>query len=228
MIFAGYVWLTLPDVSGLKNKNPKTTAVIEQRKYEAKAKKKHFRIRQNWIRFNQIPDLFKKAVRISEDSAFYSHEGIDYDELSEAIKDNLKSRKIKRGASTITQQLAKNLYLSTDRSFIRKFREYFITRRLESKLSKNRIFNLYLNVIEFGPGIYGVEAASKYYFNKSATYLTLEEMVRLTAVIPKPLIVRPDRKNRWFYWRCRWITKTLRRYNYIDQSSCNNLLQAFK
>jgi monofunctional biosynthetic peptidoglycan transglycosylase len=228
IIFAGYLWFTLPDVRSLVNTNPETTAIIEQRKHEAQEKKQPLYIRQKWISFRQIPLMFQRCVRISEDASFYSHEGIDYDELTEAIKDNIKSRKIKRGASTITQQLAKNLYLSTDRSFIRKIREYFIANRLEKHLSKNRIFHLYLNVIEFGPGIFGVEAAARYYFKKSANNLNLEEIIRLTAVIPRPLEIRPDRKSRWLHWRCRWITNTLKRYNYIDQTIRSRLLQVFK
>jgi monofunctional biosynthetic peptidoglycan transglycosylase len=224
----GYMWFTLPDVSILIKYNPKTTAIIEQRRQESDEKKQKFRVRQKWVTFHKIPDMFKRCVRISEDAGFYNHEGIDYDELTEAIKDNIKNRTIKRGASTITQQLAKNLYLSTDRSFYRKFREYFITRRLEAQLSKNRIYHLYLNVIEFGPGIFGVESASNFYFKKSISDLTLEEMIRLTAIIPRPLTIRPDRESRWLYWRCRWIANALKRYKYIDQTTCNHLLQRFK
>ena len=226
--FILYIWLRLPDVSDLVRFNPKTTAIIEQRKEEAEDSNINFRVRQKWVSFQQIPSMLKNCVRISEDASFYVHEGIDFDELGEAIKENIKSRKIKRGASTITQQLAKNLYLSTDRSFYRKFREIFITNRLEKQLTKNRIFHLYLNVIEFGPGIFGVEAASNYFFHKSVMNLTLEEMIRLTAVIPRPLEIRPDRKSRWLYWRCRWISSALKRYKYIDKSTCDGLLQIFK
>jgi monofunctional biosynthetic peptidoglycan transglycosylase len=228
LIFTVYVWLTLPDVSGLIKYNPQTTAMIEQRKQEAEDNNQKLRVRQQWVSFNQIPKLFKQCVRISEDAAFYVHTGIDYDELTEAIKENIQSRSIKRGASTITQQLAKNLYLSSDRTFYRKFREYFITRRLEAQLSKNRIFHLYLNVIEFGPGIFGVEAASRYYFNKNVSGLTLEEMIRLTAIIPRPLDIRPNGKSRWLHWRCRWISNALKRYRYIDQATCTRLLEVFK
>ena len=97
----------------------------------------------------------------------------------------------------VSQQLAKNLYLSTDKSLWRKFKEYFITRELESTLSKNRIFHLYLNIIEFGRGIFGVEAASNYYFRKSVSDLSDEEIIRLTAVIPRPLSIRPDQNSKW-------------------------------
>jgi len=228
LVFIGYIWFTLPDVSSLIKSNPQSTAMIEQRKQEAQDNNKNLKVRQKWVSFTQIPLMLKHCVRISEDAGFYTHTGIDYDELTEAIKENIQSLRIKRGASTITQQLAKNLYLSSDRTFYRKFREYFITRRIESQLSKNRIFHLYLNVIEFGPGIFGVEAASRYYFNKSVSDLTLEEMIRLTAIIPRPLDIRPDRESSWLRWRCRWISNALRRYKYIDQATCTGLLQVFK
>jgi monofunctional biosynthetic peptidoglycan transglycosylase len=113
--------------------------------------------------------------------------------------------------------LAKNLYLSTDRSIIRKIKEFLIARRLEANLSKNRIFHIYLNVIEFGPGIFGVQAASRSYFQKDVGQLDLEEIVRLTAIIPKPLKENPTKNSRWLKWKAKWILNTLLRYKYIRQ-----------
>jgi monofunctional biosynthetic peptidoglycan transglycosylase len=211
------IYFSLPDTHELKTENPNTTSLIEQRRQEATEKGKKFRFRQRWVGFAAIPDLLKKSVRISEDAAFYLHQGIDIEELKESLKKNWEKGNFARGGSTITQQLAKNLYLSTTKSVVRKIREYFIARRLEKDLSKNRIFHLYLNLIEFGPGVFGVEAAAKYYFEKSVSDLNLEEIVRLTAVIPRPLKVRANGKDRWLLWRCRWILDTLLRYNYIDQ-----------
>ncbi len=221
------IQLSLPDVNSLINSNPKTTALMEQRKEEAKEVGKKIRIRQQWVSFVQIPKLLKKTVRISEDANFYFHEGIDLDELKESIKKNWEKGEFARGASTITQQLAKNLYLSTEKSIWRKVKEFFITRELESTLSKNRIFHLYLNVIEYGRGIFGVAAASRYYFGKSVSELNDEEIIRLTAVIPKPLSVRPDQNSKWLLWRCRWITDKLLLYKYIEDTKHDCLMTLF-
>lgn len=212
-----YIYLVLPDVSELKTKNPRTTALMVQRYREAKKTDATFRIRKQWIEFEAIPKLLRETVRITEDASFYQHKGVDFAELIEALKKNWKKGEYVRGASTITQQLAKNLYLSTEKSLIRKIKEYLITMRLERNLSKDRIFAIYLNVIEWGPGIFGVEAASRYYFHKGVNQLNLEEMVRLVAVIPKPLKINPTGNDDWLKWKARWILDALKRYGYIDQ-----------
>ncbi len=222
-----WFYLSLPDVSELAKKNPATTALIEQRKAEAKAKNKNIKIRMSWISYGAIPEMLKKTVRISEDANFYFHEGVDFEEMKESLKRNWEEGRIIRGGSTITQQLAKNLYLSTDKSIFRKIKEYFIARRLEKILSKNRIFQLYLNVIEFGPGIFGVEAAARHYFGKPAAELSLSEQIRLTAVIPRPLTVTPTSNSRWMRWRCCWISKKLRLYQYIDDLTYESLMAEF-
>jgi len=218
---------SLPDVKFLIDGNPKTTALIEQRKEEAKKAGEKIIIRQQWISFNSIPELLKQTVRISEDANFYFHQGLDLDELEESIKKNWEKGEFVRGASTITQQLAKNLYLSTEKSIWRKVKEFMITKELESSLSKNRIFSLYLNLIEFGRGIFGVDAASRTYFGKSVTALNSEEIIRLTAVIPKPLSVRPDQNSDWLLWRCRWITDKLLLYKYIEDAKHDSLMILF-
>jgi len=221
------IQVSLPDLDPLVNNNPKTTALIEQRKEEAKNAGRNIRIRQQWVSFSHIPKLLKRTVRISEDANFYFHEGIDLDELEESIKKNWEKGEFARGASTITQQLAKNLYLSTDKSLWRKVKEFFITRELESTLSQNRIFHLYLNIIEYGRGVFGVAAASRFYFNKSVSELNHEEIIRLTAVIPKPLSVRPDQNSKWILWRCRWITDKLLLYKYIEETKHDSLITLF-
>jgi monofunctional biosynthetic peptidoglycan transglycosylase len=211
------IYLSLPDVGDLITNNPRTTALMVQRFREAKKSRTNLVIRQQWVSFDKIPQLFKDTVRITEDASFYQHQGVDLTELKAAIKKNWQKGKYVRGASTITQQLAKNLYLSTEKSVIRKIKEYLITRRLETRLSKKRIFDLYLNVIEFGPGIFGVQAAAQNFFNKNISQLDLEEIVRLTAVIPKPLKETPTRNSSWIKWKAGWIIDALRRYKYIDQ-----------
>jgi monofunctional biosynthetic peptidoglycan transglycosylase len=230
-IFAGaitlIIYLGLPEVTKLKSQNPKTTALMLQRYREAK-KSEDFKIQQQWISFEKIPNLLKDTIRITEDAGFYQHKGVDLTELKEAIKKNWEKGKYVRGASTISQQLAKNLYLSTEKNIVRKIREFFIARRLETHLSKNRIYHLYLNLIEFGPGIFGVQAASKYYFNKDVRFLNLEEIVRLTAVISKPLKENPIRKSRWLKWKAGWILDALLRYGYINQIEHDASREKFK
>jgi monofunctional biosynthetic peptidoglycan transglycosylase len=223
-----YIYLSLPSVSHLKNQNPKTTALIDQRLREAQRAGKVLKIRQIWIGFEGIPALLKESVRVAEDARFFDHEGIDYEEISEAIQKNLNQGRYARGASTITQQLAKNLYLSTERSLIRKIKEFFLALRLEEELSKNRIFHLYLNVIEFGPGIFGVEAAARHYFGKSVGQLSLEEIVRLTAVIPKPLSENPTRNSSWMKWKAGWILTTLRKTGHIRSEQYHQASARFK
>lgn len=221
------IQLSIPDVSSLVTQNPSTTALIEQRKEEAKEAGEKIVIRQQWVSFNQIPELLKRTVRISEDANFYFHEGLDLDELEESIKKNWEKGEFSRGGSTITQQLAKNLYLSTEKSIWRKIKEIFIARELEETLSKHRIFHLYLNIIEFGRGIFGVSAASGEYFDKSVSELSPEEIIRLTAVIPRPLSVRPDQNSDWVLWRCRWITDKLLLYGYIQDTEHDSLMTVF-
>ena len=189
---------------------------MQLRKEQSEAQGKKYNIRQSWVSFQTIPDLLKKTVRISEDASFYEHEGIDYEELKESIKKDFEEGTLVRGGSTITQQLAKNLFLSPEKSFSRKIIEYFIAKRLEDELSKDRIFNLYLNVIELGPGIFGVEAASQHYFNKSVQNLNTEEIVRLSAIIPRPLTVNPTKDSRWLKWKVDWIFQKLKLYHYLD------------
>jgi monofunctional biosynthetic peptidoglycan transglycosylase len=218
----------LPDVSGLKTENPRTTALMVQRYREAKETEQTYRIRQQWIDFEAIPKLVRETVRISEDAAFYQHKGIDFVELKEALKKNWQKREYARGASTITQQLAKNLYLSTDKNFLRKIKEFLIAMRIESNLSKDRIFAIYLNVIEWGPGLFGVEAASRHYFHKSVGQLSLEEIVRLVAVIPQPLKINPTENSDWLKWKSRWILDALRRYAYIDQNEYQTVYDRFQ
>ncbi len=223
-----YFYLGLPDVSGLKTKNPRSTALMVQRYREAKKTDQAYRIRQQWIDFEAIPKLLRETVRITEDASFYQHSGIDYAELKAAIKKNWQKGEYARGASTITQQLAKNLYLSTEKSLIRKINEILITRRLEKNLGKDRIFEIYLNVIEWGPGIFGLKMASQYYFHKSVHQLTLEEMVRLVAVIPQPLKINPTENSDWLKWKARWILDALRRYAYIDEAQYQTTYDRFQ
>jgi len=220
-------FLSLPDVKYLETQNPGTTALMKQRIREAAQKKEKLVIRRHWVHFNRIPKLLRQTVRISEDARFYSHEGIDYRELKEAIKRNLREGRTVRGGSTITQQLAKNLFLSTEKSYYRKLKEFFIAKKLEKELSKQRIFCLYLNVIELGRGIFGVGAASEYYFGKPVENLNLVEMVRLAAVIPKPLRVNPRSDSRYLRWRANLLLDRLYKNRYITASAYSRAKKEF-
>jgi monofunctional glycosyltransferase len=228
VVFLIVVGLTLPEVAGLAAKNPPSTSLMRLREAEAKRTGAPFSVRQEWIDFGRIPELMKKAVLVSEDAAFYSHKGVDYDELKAAIKQDLREKRFVRGASTITQQLAKNLFLSTDKTLWRKLKELWLTRRLEKALPKNRIFSLYLNLIEFGPGVFGVQAAARHWFGKSAEDLTLEEMVRLTAIISRPLRADPRTNDAWMKFKGVWIANTLKAANAIGEEERQALLLSFQ
>jgi len=188
---AAYGYLTLPDVRPLVETNPTTTAFIELRADEARSKGKSPRQLQEWITYRRISPHLKRAVLVAEDAAFWQHDGIDYDELQKSIELDWARGQLVRGASTITQQLAKNLFLSPSRNPARKLRELIITRRLEAELPKARILELYLNVIEWGDGIYGVQAASENYFGQSAAALAPSSAALLAGAIINPRMLNP-------------------------------------
>jgi monofunctional biosynthetic peptidoglycan transglycosylase len=188
-----YTWLTLPDVRELRREPPGSTAFMRIRAAEAEAAGRPVRQVQRWVPYSRISPMLAKAVRVSEDAAFWDHDGIDLGEIKASIQDNWTKGKALRGASTITQQLAKNLYLSPSRNPYRKVAELFITRRLEAELSKTRIFELYLNVIEWGDGIWGAEAAAQTYFGVSASDLSTEQAALLAAAIVNPRVFSPAR-----------------------------------
>jgi monofunctional biosynthetic peptidoglycan transglycosylase len=223
-----HILLTLPDVSGLKTNAPLTTAFMKYRQNQTARKGENYSIRCEWVDFDRIPMLLKEAVRITEDASFYWHKGIDMEELKESLKRDWNEWRLARGGSTITQQLAKNLYLSPRKNPLRKIKEYFIARRLEKALSKDRIFSLYLNLIEFGPGLFGVQVASRRYFGKDVADLSLEEIVRLTAVIPRPVTTDPRGSGIWLNWRCRYILGKLKLYKKISEDDFQSLIGTFQ
>lgn len=188
-----YVWLLLPDVRPLARSNPSTTAFMSLRAHEARSDGRPVRHVQRWVSYGRISPNLKRAVLVAEDAAFWGHEGVDYDELQKSIQDGWLSGGRVRGASTITQQLAKNLYLSPSRNPLRKVRELVIARRLEAELTKSRIFELYLNVIEWGDGIYGAEAAAQTYFGTSAASLGPSESALLAGAIVNARLLSPAR-----------------------------------
>jgi monofunctional biosynthetic peptidoglycan transglycosylase len=179
-------WLTLPSVSWLKKENPTETAMMGMR--SAQAKQKGQRARRYWKRvpLSRISPYLIQAVLIAEDDKFFEHEGFDWESMRKALDANIKKKRVLRGGSTITQQLAKNLFLSSEQSLWRKLREAAIAWKLESELSKKRILELYLNVIDWGSGIYGAEAAARSYFGCPAAALGLSQSIRLASILPNP------------------------------------------
>ncbi len=194
LVFVVYELVTLPFLSvvRLRTENPTDSAIMRQRIEEEKGKGKPLTITYRWVPLSAIPRHVQRAVVVSEDGMFFSHGGVDWYEVRKSLEMNVKQGRIVRGGSTITQQLAKNLFLSTSRDPVRKFKELLITWMLEFTLPKSRILELYLNVIEWGRGIFGVEAASQRYFQKPAIRLTKDEGARLAAVIPSPLRYQPQ------------------------------------
>ncbi len=212
--YVGYVLLTMPDVQSLKAKNPTITAMMEQRGKERDLKVRPIR---TWIPYKNISPHLRNAVLISEDSAFFQHSGFDLEQIKESARRNWREKRFARGASTITQQLAKNLYLSTSKNPLRKIREVFIAREMEDRLSKQRIFEIYLNVIEWGDGTYGIEPAAQRYFGKSASALLPEEAAILAAMIPNPRRYTPARNLKYLQRRKTEILSRLARYNYLPK-----------
>jgi monofunctional glycosyltransferase len=190
-----YAYFTLPDVRPLASSNPPTTAFMDLRDREARAAGREPRREQRWVSNNRISPSLKRAVLVAEDAAFWQHDGVDYTELRKSIELDWTRGQFLRGASTITQQLAKNLYLSPSRNPLRKLRELIIARRLEAELKKARILELYLNVIEWGNGIYGVEAAAQTYFGTSASSLGPAESALLAGAIINPRELNPAHPN---------------------------------
>src|SRR5215467_15372756 len=191
----------------LRNGNPTSTSLIDTRISEAEAKGQQPRREQVWVSLDKISPNLQRAVLAGEDTNFVTHHGFDYEAIQKAFeqaqRESAKQAKaegedddwlpnlpeFKRGGSTISQQLAKNLYLSSQRSFLRKGQEAALTVMLERSLTKRRILEIYLNVIEWGDGIYGAEAASQHYFHKPASALTASEAAFLSAMIPNPRTV---------------------------------------
>src|SRR4051812_24826649 len=216
VLWLGYEIVTFPSISKLRNENPTTSSLIEYRISEARSENREPRKFMIWVPIEQISPNLQRAVLAGEDARFFQHNGFDWDAIQKAWDEGMEEGKkeakaegdydendwippmpdFKRGASTISQQLAKNLFLSEERNFLRKGREAVDTYFLERELTKKRILELYLNVIEWGDGIYGAEAASRAYFKKSAADLTRDEAAFLSAMIPSPLNIFNPQKNR--------------------------------
>ena len=208
---AWLAWRTLPDPAPLATRPPATTALIEQRRAEAAAAGKAFRPDYRPVSLDRISPRLVRAVVASEDASFFGHAGFDWDEIRNAAEQNWKAGRTVRGASTITQQLAKNLWLGTERSYLRKVREALLAVKLERTLPKRRILTLYLDVAEWGNGVFGAEAASRRWFGIGARDLSAAQASALAAMLPAPRKAALTPAPRWLARKARRILSLLER-----------------
>jgi monofunctional biosynthetic peptidoglycan transglycosylase len=229
---AWFYWIVLPWPITLRFRDPDSSAVIRQRVADARSEGEELEIRMEWVPLDRVSRRLQRAVIAAEDGRFRDHNGVDWQALREefrysgdddfswldfgdlgALRESLgyylANRDKVRGRSTITQQLAKNLYFSIDRSPLRKFEEYIVARRLELFLSKDRILELYLNVAEWGPGIFGAEAAAQHYYSRSAADLSADQAAALAATLPHPLTSNPSQRPGRMQWRKALILRQL-------------------
>ncbi len=214
----------LYDVAGLARAVPRRTALMLEREEQAARRGRPWRMRQVWVPYDHVSPLLRRAVLTAEDDAFYQHGGLDWSELRAAARRDLEERRVVRGGSTITQQLAKNVFLGDDRTVTRKLTEVFLALRMERALSKRRIFELYLNLIEWGDGTFGAEAAARRYFGVSAADLSPRQALLLAAVIINPhrypVLDPPRRIER----RVRMIASRMRRRGALDPAQYDQVL----
>ncbi|MCS7311497.1 MAG: monofunctional biosynthetic peptidoglycan transglycosylase [Acidobacteria bacterium] len=219
------VWWTTPDVTWLRRSNPTETAMMRYREEQLRRQGRPVRRLWTWVPLGRISPYLIQAVLIAEDDKFFHHEGFDWESMRKALETNLRRRRIVFGGSTITQQLAKNLFLSPERSLVRKLREAAIAYKLERTLSKKRILELYLNVVEWGPGVYGAEAAARTYFHESASELGLPEAIRLASVLPNPYRFSPlDDTHRRLLRKRQIIARRMFQRRWIDEATYRAVL----
>ena len=212
---AWQVW-SWPDVAALATDEPRTTAYIERWRRSQRASGKPDRVERIRVPYDTVSDHLKRAILVAEDINFFSHNGFDTGEMREAVKEAMTEGRRPRGASTITQQLARNLWLSPSRNPVRKVKEALLTRQLERALSKRRILELYLNVVEFGPGVYGAEAASRHYFGRRARRLSRKQAARLAAALPSPDTLNPHRIPA-DHWRVRLVRERMAKADFLHR-----------
>ena len=222
----GWTWVRAAsiDVDVLATHDPGASALMRQRAAEAAKAGKPWHPSRHWVRYEHISPHLRRAVLIAEDDAFFSHDGLDWNEIKASARKDLATGRIARGGSTITQQLAKNLWLSTSRSPLRKLEEMFLAHRLERALGKKRIFELYLNVIEWGDGVFGADAAAHRWFRTSAAGLDARQSVRLAAVIINPRRYSPVEPPRRIERRVRMIATRMRRRGELTEADWRNVL----
>ena len=203
---------------------PQTTAFIELRREQAREDGKRFVLRQTWRPVDRISPYLQEAVILSEDAKFWRHEGVDWDAVEKAAEKNWKKGKVAVGGSTITQQLAKNLYLSPSKNPLRKLRELLIARRLEAQLSKERLLELYLNVAEWGDGVFGAEAAARRWFGVSAADLSPVQAARLAVALPSPRLRAPTARDASLDRKAARLVTSLHRRGLLDAAGLDQAL----
>lgn len=199
----------VPPLGELAKANPPTTAMMGLRAHQAADARKRYHPRHQWIPLSRISPALIHAAIAAEDSTFYSHRGVEWGLTRDVLMESLRTGRRDRGASTITQQVARNLYLSPHKTYLRKIREIVLAQRLEQNLPKKRILEIYLNIAEWGDGIFGAEAAARTFFGKSAADLTWDEATALVAVLPSPRRHHPTDKSRWVSVRKEWVVRRL-------------------
>jgi monofunctional biosynthetic peptidoglycan transglycosylase len=216
LALAGFlIYLLWPyNVLQLRRHNPRTTSLIELRKQEARAAHRRMKPQRVWRNLSQISPNLVHAVLLAEDDTFYRHHGFDFEQIQIALAENLQKQKFAYGGSTITQQLARTLYLRPRKSLLRKLKEAVLTIYLEAALPKRRILELYLNVVEWGPGIFGAEAAAQYYFWKPASELTPDEAVALASILPSPRRWSPFSEKAFMALRRTQLIERMRKAGY--------------
>jgi monofunctional glycosyltransferase len=193
-----------------KNHNPESTSFMRAQYEVLKGKNPDVRLRYQWISYPNISKQLKNAVLAAEDANFTEHDGVDWDSIEAAYEKNLKKGKIMRGGSTITMQLAKNLFLSGERSYFRKAQELLITYMIEAVMDKERILEIYLNVAEWGIGVFGCEEGARHYFNISAAQLSAAQAARMAAMLPRPRFYDVNRSSRYLARRTAMIMRGMR------------------
>jgi len=220
------LWCSIPNTAPLANENPTSTAFIDLRRAQAESQHRPFKLQWEWRPIGKISRYLRASVIYAEDYNFYRHDGVDWHAIEQAIDSNLDKGALAIGGSTITQQLAKNLYLSPSRSFVRKLREMLIAFSLEDHLSKQRILELYLNVVEWGDGVFGAEAASRRWFGHSAQQLSPAEAVRLAIALPNPIKRAPNVSAPELTRKAVRIIRLLRMQGLIDAAQEREALDA--
>ncbi|HEV2611548.1 MAG TPA: monofunctional biosynthetic peptidoglycan transglycosylase [Noviherbaspirillum sp.] len=191
------------------NNNPESTSFMRQQLDVLQEKNPSARLKHTWVPYNRISPHLKRAIIAAEDSNFSDHEGVDWEAMQKAYERNTRKGKVVAGGSTITQQLAKNLFLSGKRSYLRKAQEVVITYMLEFWMDKERIFEIYLNVVEWGNGVFGAEAAAQHYFGVSAAALSPAQAARLAVMLPKPRFYDKNRNSTYLARRTNLILRRM-------------------
>ncbi len=210
-----YEVVTWPDVAILAKSNPKTTAFIERYRARERRAGRSGQVAWRWVPYAAISPHLKRAVLVAEDIDFFSHAGFATSEIRDALQQAWDEGELPRGASTLTQQAAKNLWLTPSYSPLRKVKEALLTRQLERRLGKRRILEIHLNVAEFGPGVYGAEAAARRYFGVSAAALGEQQAAELAAGLPKPSLWHPGSASRVYQKRVRSIRARMARAQWL-------------